>query len=323
MGTIEKKIALGPPNKALNFGGRALVPLDTKGKPDSSIGATGKKILQEKEETAVKAQLKKNADTSVSEIKIIKKKDWLSEKHLKQLAQKRKTKSLLIDTKIRDTIVLHHSGNRISSHHEIASKHLDNFDDIGYHYIIGKNGDIYEGREIIYKGAHVGDENPGKIGIVIVGDYSERKFSWRGKVRDFAAELLTDADDLPDVQIGKAKELILHLKELYPSIIELGGHQDYNEDRYCPGEVAYKALEKLREYTDLKGPNTVNKEPQPNRKEVIDPIPKIDALKPMPEVHPPWKTKSPSRDPVPPLKRLKFPSDKEKASKTKRKDQAR
>lgn len=43
---------------------------------------------------------------------------------------------------------------------------------IGYHFIIGADGRVYEGRPLAYQGAHAtGDNNIGNIGICLLGDF--------------------------------------------------------------------------------------------------------------------------------------------------------
>jgi hypothetical protein len=44
---------------------------------------------------------------------------------------------------------------------------------IGYHYIIGRNGTVYEGRPAKYQGAHARSNNPNNIGISLVGDFDK------------------------------------------------------------------------------------------------------------------------------------------------------
>jgi hypothetical protein len=51
--------------------------------------------------------------------------------------------------------------------------------DIGYHFIIGKDGKIYEGRPLGIKGSHVVGFNGGNIGIVLAGDFHPADFSER------------------------------------------------------------------------------------------------------------------------------------------------
>lgn len=47
--------------------------------------------------------------------------------------------------------------------------------DIGYHYIIDRAGRIIEGRPIQYQGAHVAENNPHNLGILVLGNFEEQK----------------------------------------------------------------------------------------------------------------------------------------------------
>ena len=57
---------------------------------------------------------------------------------------------------------------------QIQAYHMDanNWCDIGYHFLIGKSGEILEGRPLELIGAHVGGANTGNIGISFVGSFS-------------------------------------------------------------------------------------------------------------------------------------------------------
>ena len=43
--------------------------------------------------------------------------------------------------------------------------------DIAYHFAIGQDGAIYEGRSIDARGAHVYQANSGRIGVLLLGDF--------------------------------------------------------------------------------------------------------------------------------------------------------
>ncbi|MCM8540780.1 MAG: N-acetylmuramoyl-L-alanine amidase [Lentisphaeraceae bacterium] len=43
---------------------------------------------------------------------------------------------------------------------------------IGYHFIIGRDGKIYEGRPIKYQGAHASSNNPNNVGISLIGNFN-------------------------------------------------------------------------------------------------------------------------------------------------------
>ena len=85
--------------------------------------------------------------------------------------------------------------------------------DVGYHFMISKDGTIYEGRSLEYSGAHVKGNNQGNIGIAFLGDYTENPISKR--------------------QFGAARQLIGNLRQRY----KLSGqfiktHGQFNPDKH-------------------------------------------------------------------------------------------
>jgi len=46
-----------------------------------------------------------------------------------------------------------------------------NFGDVGYHYLIDPAGRVWCGRDLNWQGAHVANQNPGNLGICIMGNY--------------------------------------------------------------------------------------------------------------------------------------------------------
>ena len=70
-------------------------------------------------------------------------------------------------------IILHCSAtpeNRNVSVDTIREWHTSKgWSDIGYHYVIGLNGDIHKGRPVDRQGAHVRGFNKGSIGICYIG----------------------------------------------------------------------------------------------------------------------------------------------------------
>jgi hypothetical protein len=79
--------------------------------------------------------------------------------------------------------------------------------DVGYNYMIGPGGRIYEGRDLAYDGAHVSGHNPGNIGIAMLGDYSDRP--------------------LTKQQIQSLQALLKDLETKYP-IDEVKTHGDFD-----------------------------------------------------------------------------------------------
>ncbi len=75
------------------------------------------------------------------------------------------------------TIIIHHDGmGNINTVQQLQfAQQSDGWWDITYHYIIDQSGNIYEGRPIDVRGAHVERANTGKIGVVLLGDFNEKE----------------------------------------------------------------------------------------------------------------------------------------------------
>ena len=143
-----------------------------------------------------------------------------------------------------DTIVVHHTGRSGSSDPKaIQAKHMDknHWSDVGVHFMIGPEGRIYEGRSLLFKGAHVRDANTGKVGVLVMGD--------------FEPEFLGLLGGKPDPrQLASLKRLAGGLKELFPGIRTLGGHKDFDRATVCPGRRLYPYLGGLRSALGLEAP---------------------------------------------------------------------
>ena len=81
--------------------------------------------------------------------------------------------------------------NKITVHHTTAPSNLHRMSDltylniiekthqkrgyacVGYHYLIGRDGTIYQGRPVKYQGAHVSGANPNNIGVSLIGDFTK------------------------------------------------------------------------------------------------------------------------------------------------------
>ncbi|MBP5233431.1 MAG: N-acetylmuramoyl-L-alanine amidase [Planctomycetes bacterium] len=83
-----------------------------------------------------------------------------------------------------DRITVHHEGNATPNYdssvtavaaclRRIQSEHCKRMGagDIGYHFIIDRQGMIWQGRELCYQGAHVKSNNSNNIGIMCLGNF--------------------------------------------------------------------------------------------------------------------------------------------------------
>lgn len=61
---------------------------------------------------------------------------------------------------------------------QIRQSHLNRkgepFGDIGYHYLIDPAGRVWQGRDTSWQGAHVAGQNPGNLGICVLGNYNRQ-----------------------------------------------------------------------------------------------------------------------------------------------------
>lgn len=120
---------------------------------------------------------------------------------------------------IYQTVAIHHSypvPRDSGTMPEIQDIHLDldKWADIGYHYGIGGDGTLYEGRDIGVRGASVAGHNTGTIGVVVIGDFER---------------------EVPSMaQLRTLQDLLLYLKVTY-TLTHLAGHYEFNADTVCPG----------------------------------------------------------------------------------------
>lgn len=100
---------------------------------------------------------------------------------------------------------------------EIRKAHLANgWADIGYHYVIRRDGTIEKGRPLEKAGAHCSGYNANSIGICVVGGgpYGEDKYFTKAQF-DSLAKLIND------------------LRAEFPDTIIMG-HNELNKNKACP-----------------------------------------------------------------------------------------
>lgn len=105
---------------------------------------------------------------------------------------------------------------------EIRRWHKDRgFNDIGYHFIIDRDGKIANGRDVSVVGAHVQGRNANTIGICLIGGHGSSP---------------TDhfADHYTPEQEAALRDLIGELQVMHPTIGKVSGHNDYAA-KACPG----------------------------------------------------------------------------------------
>lgn len=145
-----------------------------------------------------------------------------------------------------NTIVIHHTyKSQMQPIKDLQKYFQDKGDaDIGYHYIISGDGTIYEGRPINIKGAHVYQNNTGKIGIALMGNFQDE--SGLENYKD-ALKWVEGAPptEPTNAQIRSLKQLLKMLKSQF-TIEKVGGHRDFavqGGETVCPGNTLYRIFE--------------------------------------------------------------------------------
>lgn len=109
------------------------------------------------------------------------------------------------------------------------------FSDIGYHYVIYRDGSIHDGRDVNISGAHCTGHNQHSIGVCYVGGLEN--------IPNIPYEKLPPKDTRTAAQKASLLKLLKELKALYPKAT-IHGHYEY-ANKACP---CFKPKE---EYKDL------------------------------------------------------------------------
>lgn len=99
--------------------------------------------------------------------------------------------------------------------------------DIGYHYVVYRDGSVHEGRDVNIAGAHCLGHNTYSIGVAYVG----------GVARDGK----TPADTRTVAQAEGLEKLMVELRRMYPQA-QIFGHRDFAR-KACPCFDARKCYE--------------------------------------------------------------------------------
>ena len=125
-----------------------------------------------------------------------------------------------------DSIIIHCAATKPSmdiGYKEIRTWHVDQngWDDVGYHFIIRRNGQLEKARPEGYSGAHAPSHNSRSIGICLVGGMADDG----GPENNFTLE-----------QFLTLKDLVNMIMDKYSDITEVLGHCDVQENKpNCPG----------------------------------------------------------------------------------------
>ena len=122
-----------------------------------------------------------------------------------------------------DTVVIHCSATPPTM--DIGRKEIDEWhrargwNGIGYHYVIRRNGEIENGREIGTVGAHVAGHNAHSVGICLVGGVDANN---------------DPENNFEEIQFDSLLELLGMLKDEIPNEFDVVGHYELDPHKACP-----------------------------------------------------------------------------------------
>ena len=132
-----------------------------------------------------------------------------------------------------DMIVIHCASTPASMDigvKEIKKWHVEDnkWDDIGYHYVIRRDGTLENGREEHRTGSHARQVNGTSIGVALVGGGTP-SMGWE--------------NNFAPIQFETLKSILLKLKNEY-EIEKIIGHYEVDDKKECPSFDVPKWLEK-------------------------------------------------------------------------------
>jgi len=144
-------------------------------------------------------------------------------------------------------VIVHHTGNHNDTVLTVWDWHVGNplgqrWSDIGYHFMIDSQGNVYQGRSSIqWIGSHTGNANVGTVGIAFLGNFNASVPT--AAALDSGVSLIQwlfeeagITDPWEEVQHDNAG-----MKQ------RLASHRDYpgHETNECPGHTLYDQLDEL------------------------------------------------------------------------------
>ena len=120
---------------------------------------------------------------------------------------------------------------------QIQSYHMDvkGWCDIGYHYLMSRDGQLWDGRPDSKLGAHAGGANTGNIGISVMGTH--------------------DTTPLTDAQLASIAGLVKALADAHDLPItaaKIKGHREYTSTT-CPGNTLFAQIPTILELANDMG----------------------------------------------------------------------
>ena len=107
------------------------------------------------------------------------------------------------------------------------------WNDIGYHFLVDRAGNIYQGRPETVIGAHVGGANTGNIGVCLLGCYHPPEASCFQTITPESRQSIVELFSWVSDTYGQSPSVLL-------------GHRDYFGTTACPGDNIWIELPRFK-----------------------------------------------------------------------------
>jgi hypothetical protein len=121
-------------------------------------------------------------------------------------------------------------------------------------------GNVFEGRDIRFRGENVHNNNTGVIGVVLLENLAAPDEGHDGvaMVRKLLDAIGFNEQPLPPVKQKQSLEAFIAILRDFFFINTLGGHREFpgqlGEGKICPGNVGLALVKDLRKSTGLSAP---------------------------------------------------------------------
>ena len=130
---------------------------------------------------------------------------------------------------------------------EVEKLHIDTFKfaDVGYHYMIGQSGKVYEGRPLQYTGSHTGGLNSKNAGIAFIGCYDDKGCPKEGyNVTDVTDEMIESAANLI-AYLSVNQGLVISPETIIPRSLYDVNKKGQTKFPYSPGNRIIEVVEEI------------------------------------------------------------------------------
>jgi hypothetical protein len=131
----------------------------------------------------------------------------------------------------------------------IESAHVSvaRFSDIGFHFLIGPSGDVYEGRRLDIQGAHTFKLNGKNVGVALIGCYDEKICESEGYKVNALTEAMVDSTARLAAYVSIVENFVLSASNLVPRSVYEKEKLGFSRFPGSPGQQVVDRFDEILE----------------------------------------------------------------------------